>query len=97
MLDLVKDVQSLSHFKRYTAQMVRQMKETGNPVLLTIDGKAEVVVQDAAAYQRLLAVAERAEMIQFLRDAKADAEAGRIVPARKFLESLGSKKQAKKA
>ena len=95
MLDLAKDIQSLSHFKRNTAEVMKQMKESGNPVVLTVNGKAEVVVQDAAAYQRLMALAERAEMMEFLREAKADA--GRTVPAREFLQSLGQKKRAKKA
>jgi hypothetical protein len=62
-----------------------------------VNGKAEVVVQDAAAYQRLMDLAEKAEMMEFLRQAKADADAGRTVPAREFLESLGQKKKAKKA
>jgi prevent-host-death family protein len=97
MLDLAKDIQSLSHFKRHTAQVMKQMKESGHPVVLTVNGKAEVVVQDAAAYQRLLERAEKAEMIEFLRAAKADADAGRTVPAREFLESLGKRKRAKKA
>ncbi len=96
MLDIAKDIQSLSHFKRNTAQVMKQMKETGNPVVLTVNGKAEVIVQDAVAYERLLTLAERAEMIEFLREAKADADTGRTVPAREFLESLG-KKGAKKA
>jgi len=30
------------------------MRESGHPVVLTINGKAEIVVQDAASYQRLL-------------------------------------------
>jgi prevent-host-death family protein len=96
MLDLARDIQSLSHFKRNTAEVMKQMKESGNPVVLTVNGKAEVVVQDAAAYQRLLALAEQAEMMEFLRQAKADADAGRTVPARGFLQSLGTKKKAKK-
>jgi prevent-host-death family protein len=97
MLDLAKDIQSLSHFKRNTAQVMKQMKKSGNPVVLTVNGKAEVVVQDAAAYQRLISLAERAEMTEFLREAEADADAGRTVPAREFLQSLGQKKKAKKA
>jgi prevent-host-death family protein len=97
MLDLAKDIQSLSHFKRNTAEVMKQMKESGNPVVLTVNGKAAVVVQDAAAYQRLLALAERAEMMEFLREAKADADAGRTVPAREFLQSLGQEKRSRKA
>src|SRR5947208_11997811 len=97
MLDIAKDIQSLSHFKRNTAQVMKQMKKTGHPVVLTVNGKAEVVVQDAAAYQRLREQAEKAEMMDFLREAKADADAGRTVPARDFLESLGKKKRSRKA
>jgi prevent-host-death family protein len=97
MLDIAKDIQSLSHFKRNTALVLKQMKDSGNPVVLTVNGKAELVVQDATAYQRLRALAERAEMMEFLRQAKADADAGRTVPAREFLQALGPKKKAKKA
>jgi prevent-host-death family protein len=97
MPNITKDIHSLSHFKRNTAQVLKQMKESGNPVILTVNGKAELVVQDAAAYQRLMALAEKAEMMEFLREAKADADAGQTVPAREFLQSLGQKKNAKKA
>jgi prevent-host-death family protein len=93
MLDIANDIRSLSHFKRNTAQVMKQMKTSGNPVVLTINGKAEMIVQDAASYQRLMTLAEKVEMVEFLREAKADADAGRTMPARKFLESLGKKKK----
>ena len=97
MLDLAKDIQSLSHFKRNTVQVMEHLKESGNPVVLTVNGKAEVVIQDVAAYQRLKALAEKAEMLEFLCEARTDAAAGRTVPARDFLQSLGQKKKSKKA
>jgi prevent-host-death family protein len=96
MLDIAKDIQSLSHFKRNTAAVMKKLKKTGRPVVLTVNGKAEAVVLDAAVYQRLreqAELAEKAEMMEFLREAKADADAGRTVPAREFLESLGKKKK----
>lgn len=92
MLDIANDIQSLSHFKRHSAEMMRRLKESGDPVVLTVNGKAEVVVQDAAAYQRLRVLAEKAEMMEFLRESLADIEAGRTVPAIEFLESLGKQK-----
>jgi prevent-host-death family protein len=95
MLDLAKGIQSLSHFKRHTAKLMKEIKKNGVPLVLTVNGKAEVVVQDAAAYQRLMEQAGRAEMMDFLARAKADADAGRTVPAREFLESLGKKEGSK--
>lgn len=97
MLNIAKDIQSLSHFKRNSAKVMKQMKKSGNPLVLTVNGKAEIVVQDAAAYQRIMALVEQAGMKEFLRDAKADADAGRTVDAKEFLQSLGQKKKAKKA
>ncbi len=40
------------------------MKETGHPVVLTVNGKAELVVQDAASYQKLIELAERTEALK---------------------------------
>ena len=76
---------------------MKQIKESGKPVVLTVNGKAAVVVQDAEAYQRLMAIAEKAEMMEFLPETKADADAGHSVAAREFLQSLGRKKKADKA
>jgi prevent-host-death family protein len=97
MLDIATDIQSLSHFKRNTAQVMKQMKKSGNPLVLTVNGRAAVVVQDAAAYQRVMDLAEQAGMKEFLRQAKADADAGRTVDAKGFLQCLGKKNKAKKA
>jgi prevent-host-death family protein len=58
---------SLSTFKRDSNKVMRQMKKTREPVVLTVNGKAAVVVQDAEAYQELLELKERAEVIETLR------------------------------
>ena len=52
-MNLSQDIQSLTDFKRNTPEFLRRLKETGHPVVLTINGKAELVVQDAASYQKL--------------------------------------------
>jgi len=71
MLDLHRDIDSLSNFKRNTAEFLRQLKETGHPVVLTINGKAELVVQDTASYQKLIERAEQAEEMEIKRRAVA--------------------------
>jgi PHD/YefM family antitoxin component YafN of YafNO toxin-antitoxin module len=53
MLDIANDIRSLSAFKRNTSELLERLKKTGNPLVLTINRKAEVVVQDAKAYQDL--------------------------------------------
>jgi prevent-host-death family protein len=91
MIDLSEDIHSLSDFKRKTTEFMARMKKSGHPVVLTINGKAELVVQDAASYQRLLELAERAEMMEFLRESREDMAAGRTEPALDALERLAKK------
>ena len=54
MLDIANDIRSLSDFKRNTSALLERLNKTGHPLVLTINGKAEVVVRDAGAYQELL-------------------------------------------
>jgi PHD/YefM family antitoxin component YafN of YafNO toxin-antitoxin module len=79
MLDLANDIRSLSEFKRNTVDLLDRLRKTGHPLVLTINGKAELVVQDAAAYQALL---DRVEAIEGIRQGLADVKAGRTRPAR---------------
>ena len=45
---------SLSSFKRDSNKVMRHMKKTKEAVVLTVNGKAAVVIQDAESYQKLL-------------------------------------------
>jgi prevent-host-death family protein len=94
MLNLGDGIESLTNFKRQTAEYLRQLRASGSPMVLTVNGKAEVVVQDAAAYQRLVeqaARADREETVAAIREGLADVEAGRVKPARKALKTLARK------
>jgi len=67
-MKLARDIMSLSTFKRDSNKVMRQMKKTKAPVVLTVNGKAAVVVQDAEGYQGLLDLKERSEAIEVLRE-----------------------------
>ena len=53
MIDVTQDIHSLTTFKRNSSGLMKQMKKTGRPLVLTIKGKAEVVLLDAASYQQI--------------------------------------------
>ena len=88
MLDIKSDINSLSNFKRKTSEFLRQLKETGHPVVLTINGKAELVVQDTASYQKLIELAERAERMEALQASINDMRAGKVVPVEDMLAEM---------
>lgn len=96
MIDLSQDIHSLSDFKRKTAEFMARIKKSGQPLVLTVNGRAALVVQDTASYQRLLELAERAEMMEFLRESREDIEAGRTEPALEALERLAKKHKLKR-
>jgi PHD/YefM family antitoxin component YafN of YafNO toxin-antitoxin module len=67
------------------------MKKTRRPVVLTVNGKAELVVQDAESYQLVLDRLERLEVVEAIRLGIAAAEEGRVTPARQALAGLQEK------
>ncbi len=94
MLNLKSGIDSVTNFKRQTAQYLEQLHKTGEPVVLTVNGKAEIVVQDAAAYQKLVeaaAQADKEETLAAIREGLADVKAGRTKPARAALKALAKK------
>src|SRR5438067_4949620 len=83
-MKLKRDIHSLSTFKRDTAKLVRQMKKTKEPVILTVNGKAELVVQDAESYQKLLEAKDRIEAIEGIRRGLESMRGQRGKPAEVF-------------
>jgi len=87
-INIAKDIQSLTTFRRNSRQFLKQIKKTKRPIVLTVNGKAEAVVQDAEAYQRLLDIAARADVYEALRQGEDDIAHGRTRPAREIFDEL---------
>jgi len=92
MLDIGKDIHSLSDFKRNTSEFLEQMRGSGHPLVLTINGKAELVVQDAISYQKLLDRVDQVEGLAGIERGLSDVEAGRVTPLRKFEQEFRAKR-----
>lgn len=87
----VMEVRSVAEFQKNVEEYVSSLKQNRNPLWLTIDGHAEIVVQDAESYQKHIDRLERAEAVIAIREGLLDADAGRVRPARKALAELGTK------
>ena len=83
-----EDINSLSEFQRNARTHIRKLKKSGRATVLTVNGKAAVVVQDAEAYSRLLQFAEGLEEYKAVREGIRDMEAGRLIPAEKVFKEL---------
>lgn len=93
MLNLSRDIRSLSEFKRNTPGFMKQLRSTGHPVVLTINGKAELVVQTAEGYQELLDSVSHEENVKFIKASREQVNEGKVMPLRQVVENLGKKKK----
>lgn len=92
MFDISKDIQSLTSFRRKPGAFMKRLKKTKRPVILTINGKAQAVVQDAESYQRLLDLAAQRDVFEAIRQGLDDTANGRLLPVRQVFEDLRRKR-----
>jgi hypothetical protein len=91
MIDISEGIDSLTNFKRRTTSFVKQLRKTGRPMVLTINGKAGLVVQDVKSYQEILELVDRLDAIEKVKRSMESFERGEGKPARKALEELRRK------
>jgi PHD/YefM family antitoxin component YafN of YafNO toxin-antitoxin module len=91
MIHQSKGIDSLANFKRRTPSFIKRLQKTGRPMVLTINGKAGLVVQDAKSYQELLELVDQLDAIEKIKRSMESFERGEGIPARKALEELRRK------
>ena len=73
MINVSEDIHSVTAFKRDTSAMMKKLRKTGRPLVLTVKGKAEMVMLDPAMYQY---VAEQLDTIASIRRGLEEARKG---------------------
>ena len=79
----INDIYSLTDFQRNVKEHIERLKASGRAEVLTVNGKAELVVQDAESYQNLLDLVERAEAIAGIRRGLESMKRGKGIPLEK--------------
>ena len=85
MIDVTQDIHSMTTFKRNSSGLMKRIKKTGRPLVLTVKGKAEAVLLDAAAYQD---VADHLDAIARIRRGLAQAKKGLGRPVDEVFDEL---------
>ncbi|MGD0760048.1 MAG: type II toxin-antitoxin system Phd/YefM family antitoxin [Candidatus Sulfotelmatobacter sp.] len=85
MINVSQDIHSFTTFKRNSSSLMKRMKKTGRPLVLTLNGKAEAVVLDPAAYQD---IADHLDAVASIRRGLAQARRGAGRPAEDLLNEL---------
>ena len=78
----------MTTFRNHSAEIMQHLKDTRRPVILTVNGKAAAVVQDAEAYQHLLDLAAEASAAEGIRQGREDVRSGRTRSARAVFDEV---------
>jgi prevent-host-death family protein len=93
MIDVTQDIHSLTTFKRNSSGLMKRMRKTGRPLILTVNGKAEVVLLDAKDYQQ---VADHLDAIANIRQGLLEAERGQGQPAKQVFDEIRRETRSRK-
>jgi len=72
-MKLAEGIKPISYLKTNTADVVRAVNETLEPVIITQNGEAKAVIQDVRSYEQTL---ETLALLKMLAQSKASIEAG---------------------
>ena len=88
MIDITQDIQPLTTFRNNSVEFIQQLKATQRPIILTVNGKPEAVLQDPAAYQRLLDLAAEADVHEGIRQGLEQQAQGKGRAAADFFKEM---------
>lgn len=85
----LQEIDTLTAFRRDTSRQIKALARTGRPKLLTVNGKAALVVQDAAAFEVMM---DQLESLAGVARGLAALRAGDHRPARVVLDQIASRR-----
>lgn len=84
-MSITEDIKTISELKKRTSDIFKQAHRTGRPVIVTVNGKPDMVLVESGLFEKKLKAANLAAL---LLEAEEDVRAGRTRPAREFLKEL---------
>ena len=87
-MKLSSRIRPISYLKAHAAEIVRTLGERGEPVIITQNGEAKVVIQDIDSYEE---TQETVALLKILALGSRQVEAGRVQPAADVVARLRRK------
>lgn len=84
-INVAEDIRSVTDLKRHTREILDHVHQTGRPVVVTVNGRADSVIIDAKVYEKQLKAVNLARLVS---EAEAQVAAVQIRPARGFLDEF---------
>jgi prevent-host-death family protein len=84
-MSLAEQIKPISFLKSSTADAVRMVTSSGEPLFITQNGEARIVVQDIRSYE---ATQETLALLKILALGEAETNRGETVPALAAIRSI---------
>lgn len=84
-MKLSSQIKPISYLKAHAAEIVRNLGEQREPLIITQNGEAKVVIQDIGSYEQ---TQETLALLKILALGNRQIEAGRVQPATEVIEKL---------
>ena len=80
-MKITRDIQTVSDLKQNASKLVKQVRDTRHPVVLTLNGRPAAVIQDVDSYEKMAEAADFELTVRALREAIGDIEnGGELIP-----------------
>lgn len=87
-MKLSEAVKPISYFKAHASEVIRDVSKSSNPVVITLNGEAKVILQDIKEYEK---VQQSLALLKILAQSSKSLREGRFKPAGKVFASLRTK------
>ncbi len=91
MLDVAKDIHSLTDFKRNTPSFLDRLRGTRRALVLTVNGRAEIAVMGVETFQFVLEALDQLETLQGIRRGLEQARRGEGASLEEFDRAMRAK------
>jgi prevent-host-death family protein len=90
-MSLERSIQPISYLKSHAATLVDELTASGEPLIVTQNGRAKLVVQDIASYER---TQETLALLKLIAMSQKEIDEGKHKPARVAFKELRARLKA---
>ena len=91
-MKLSRQIKPISYLKAHAAEIVRNISEQREPLVITQNGEAKVVVQDIESYEQ---TQETMALLKILALGRRQIDEGKVEPAAEVIKRLRERRRAR--
>jgi prevent-host-death family protein len=91
-MKLSNKIKPISYLKAHTAEIVRNMSDQQEPLIITQNGEAKVVIQDIDSYEQ---TQQTMALLKILALGNKQIEEGKVIPAEEVFKGIRERVKVK--